>query len=307
MQTRVNYSLVGVFVVGLGGLLVLVAVWLGGDLEQSDYLPYRVHVVGESVGGLSERATVTYRGVEVGFVERVALSEDLERVELTLRISPNHPLREGTTATLRTRGLTGTTSVELSGGTGKVLPHDEERPPLLEYQHSRLAQLDQALGEVLDRVDVIAERVVVISTRIEDMLDDENRDSVNRLLASVSESAERVERLLDDENIDNLSATLANLEALTARLERLTGNATGEIESLGRQGRDILRQIQQLLSSLSADASETLDRTERETRQSLSQLDQLVEQLEELAREFEQDPRQLLFGPEQHPPGPGER
>lgn len=306
MQTRVNYSLVGAFVIGLGGLLVLVAVWLGSERVRGDYLPYRVHV-DESVGGLSDNATVTYRGVEVGFVESMTLSEGLDRVELMLRITPNHPLREGTTATLRTRGLTGSTSVELSGGTGEVLPHDEESPPLLDYQHSRLAQLDQALGDVLDRVDVIAERMVVISTQIEDLLDDENRDSVRRLLTSVSVSAERVERLLDEENLDNLSATLANLEALTARLERLTGSATGEIESLGRQGQETLRQIQQLLSSLGSDASETLDRTGREARQALSRLDQLVEQLDELAQEIEQNPRQLLFGPEQQPPGPGER
>ena len=93
MQTKVNPALVGAFVLGLTALLVAMVVWLAGARDPQDHLPYRVEV-GESVAGLSERATVTYRGVEVGFVESIDLSGDLERVVVTLRVASDYRLRE---------------------------------------------------------------------------------------------------------------------------------------------------------------------------------------------------------------------
>ncbi|MFY0991878.1 MlaD family protein [Halomonas sp. C05BenzN] len=306
MQTRVNPALVGAFVLGLVALLVVMVVWLAGERDQQDYLAYRV-MVEESVAGLSERATVTYRGVEVGFVERIDLSEDLERVVVTLRVAPDYRLRQGTSATLRSQVLTGRTSVELSGGEGDVLDHGAPQPPMIAYQPSRLFQLDQALGEVLDRVDVMAERIVRISERIDDLLSDENRDSTSRLLTSVSRSAERIERLLDDDNIESFQATLHNLEVLTARLERFSGGALEDLDGLGDDTRDLLASLRATLDELSRGAGENLAMTGEQVRRTLGRFDALVEQLGDLTRELEQNPGQLLFGPDRHPPGPGER
>lgn len=306
MQTRVSHTLVGAFVLGLGALLVAMVVWLAGDRDQQNFLPYRV-VVAESVAGLSERANVSYRGVEVGFVESIRLSSDLERIELLLRVSPDYPLREGTVATLRSQVITGRTSVELSGGDGPVIRHDGGTPPRISYRPSRLFQLDQALGEVLDRVDSMAENTASIGARINDLLGDENRESVTRLLASASQSAERLERLLDDENLDNFEATLANLETLTARLERFSGGALADLDGLGEEARTLLVSLRETLGEFGQGAGATLGMTGEQVRRSLGRFDELVEQLGELTRELEENPRQLLFGPGRHPPGPGER
>lgn len=306
MQTKVNPALVGAFLLGLTGLLVAMLVWLAGERDQQDYLPYRVEVE-ESVAGLSERANVSYRGVEVGYVERIDLSPDLERVELRLRVAPDYRLREGTSATLRSQVLTGRTSVELSGGDGPLLDHDGDRPPTIAYQPSRLFQLDQALGEVLDRVDMMAGRMASISARIDDLLGDENRESVSRLLASVGQSAERIERLLDDDNLESFQATLHNLEVLTARLERFSGGPLEDLDGLGDDTRELLAGLREALGEFSEGAGESLAMTGDQVRRSLDRFDELVEQLGDLTRELEQNPRQLLFGPDRQPPGPGER
>ncbi|GAA0564000.1 MlaD family protein [Halomonas salifodinae] len=305
MQTRINPALVGGFVLGLSLLLVGMVVWLAGDRDQSDYLRYRVEV-SESVAGLNERATVTYRGVEVGFVEAIRLSPDLERIELLLRIAPDYPLREGTTATLRSQLLTGRSSVELSGGEGPVLPQGAP-PPAIAYQPSRLFQLDQVLGEALDRVDLMAERLGGIGASIEALLGEENRDSVARLLESVAGSAERLEALLDDEAMASFQTTLDNLAVISTRLERFSGGALADLDGLGDEARGVLAELGITLEQLTRGASESFSLTGEQARQTLRRFDRLVEELATLTRELEANPRQLLFGPERHPPGPGER
>lgn len=305
MQTRINPALVGGFVLGLSLLLMALVVWLAGDRDQSDYLRYRV-VVSESVAGLNERATVTYRGVEVGFVEAIRLSPDLERIELVLRVAPDYPLREGTTATLRSQILTGRSSVELSGGEGAVLAQGEPAPRIA-YQPSRLFQLDQALGDALDRVDVMAERLGSIGASIEALLGEENRDSVSRLLESVAGSAERIEALLDDESLASLQTTLDNLAVISTRLERFSGGALNDLDGLGQEARGVLSELGATLEQLTQGASETFSLTGEQARQTLRRFDRLVEELAALTRELEANPRQLLFGPERQPPGPGER
>ena len=122
MQSKVNYALVGLFAIVLGAFLVGVGFWLtlGGDKTVYDrYLVY----FRESVAGLNPKATVGYRGVQVGRVESIRLDpETPDRVEVVLGIERGTPIRRDTIATLSTRGLTGVATIELSGG--------GESPPL---------------------------------------------------------------------------------------------------------------------------------------------------------------------------------
>ena len=65
MEPKVNYVVVGIFVVLLGFLLVAVVLWLGKGLDREVYDRYYAYME-ESVAGLSVDAAVKYRGVEVG-------------------------------------------------------------------------------------------------------------------------------------------------------------------------------------------------------------------------------------------------
>ena len=86
MDPRVNYTLVGLFVMGLGGALAVAIIWLSRGTEDKVYQTYVAYVY-ESVAGLNPRAPVKYRGVEVGQVRRISLDKNNpERVRLVLDI-----------------------------------------------------------------------------------------------------------------------------------------------------------------------------------------------------------------------------
>jgi phospholipid/cholesterol/gamma-HCH transport system substrate-binding protein len=87
METKVNYPLVGAFVLVLGVALVAGVLWLaaGGAFQKSHEL-YRA-IVNESVAGLNLNAAVKYNGVDVGKVGKIQLdSSNPEQVHLLFAI-----------------------------------------------------------------------------------------------------------------------------------------------------------------------------------------------------------------------------
>ena len=116
MESRVNFTLVGLFVVLLGASIVAALAWLSslGDTEVFD--TYRVYMT-ESVAGLNLNASVRYKGVNVGKVTYVDLDRDNpERIELLLQVESETPIRKGTMAKLVSQGITGLVNIELERG-----------------------------------------------------------------------------------------------------------------------------------------------------------------------------------------------
>ena len=106
MESKVNYTLVGLFVIILGMALLGATLWLTIGIQPRVYDEYKVYIR-ESVSGLNPRASVKYRGVEVGQVVSIRLDPDNpELEELLLQIELNTPVREETKAVLTVQGLT---------------------------------------------------------------------------------------------------------------------------------------------------------------------------------------------------------
>jgi ABC-type transport system involved in resistance to organic solvents, periplasmic component len=117
MEAKVNFTLVGLFVLVLAVGLIGGVLWFGSDKQfGKQYETYLVYE-DESVSGLNLNAPVKYRGVDVGSVGKIELdADDSERVRLSLNIELGTPVKEDTVAVLRTQGLTGIAYVDLMGG-----------------------------------------------------------------------------------------------------------------------------------------------------------------------------------------------
>ena len=103
MESKVNYAVVGIFVVVLGTAFVATVLWLasGGGFQKS--YDYYLALVDESVSGLNVNAPVKYRGVDVGKVRAIELDpEKPEQVRLTFAIEEGTPIKEDTEAVLKT-------------------------------------------------------------------------------------------------------------------------------------------------------------------------------------------------------------
>ncbi len=86
MESNVNYTLVGAFVLVLTIALIIFITWLSTGFSTKHYKNYLV-IMHESVSGLGNNSSVKYNGVNVGTVKKIYLSKDFTN----RRTYPNNP------------------------------------------------------------------------------------------------------------------------------------------------------------------------------------------------------------------------
>src|SRR5690606_22120300 len=119
MDTKVNYTVVGIFVILLCLMLVIFFLWLTSLQHREVYDTYIVYMH-EEVSGLGTQGPVRYNGVKVGYVDSIRLNpQDPQQVVLKLKIRRGTPITTSTIATLVSEGITGIDYVGLKALTSQ--------------------------------------------------------------------------------------------------------------------------------------------------------------------------------------------
>jgi phospholipid/cholesterol/gamma-HCH transport system substrate-binding protein len=160
MESKVNYTLVGAFVLVLTVALIILITWLSADFTIKNYKTYLV-IMHESVSGITTNSAVKYNGVDVGSVKKISFNAHNPReVRLLLRVVETTPITAGTTATLNSQGLTGVTYIALQGSANhqeplKILP--DEKYPIIPSVPSLFVRLDTALHDLSTNMNHITQ------------------------------------------------------------------------------------------------------------------------------------------------------
>jgi len=304
MEEKVNFTLVGLFVLVLGAALVGGVLWLGsGKSLRASYDLYQVYT-DDSVAGLNINAPVSYRGVEVGHVRRIALAPDnVEQVQLTLAIEHGTPVKTDTLAVLQTQGLTGLAFVDLAGGSRDA--------PALRAQAGQAYPVIQSGPSLMKRLDLAVTSLLANLNRSSEnfnaLMDDDNRKAIKNTLANIAvlsrTLAARSATL--DASLDNAAITLENTARLSAELPQLAQRI--------QRSADAFDQMTNQLARAAEGAHGTLEDTRQFTGTTLPEVQQLVAEMRELTGslrrlggELEHNPGALLYGKPAPPRGPGE-
>jgi phospholipid/cholesterol/gamma-HCH transport system substrate-binding protein len=117
METRANYFIVGVFVLGVLGLLLGFIYWTKNDASGSSGRNYAVIFDG-SVQGLAESSPVLFNGIRFGAVRTIELMpEDTRKVRVLITIRDETPVRANSHARISHQGLAGLVAMEITPGT----------------------------------------------------------------------------------------------------------------------------------------------------------------------------------------------
>ena len=158
MESKVNYTSVGAFVLILTIALFIFITWLSAGLSTKHYKNFLV-IMHESVAGLGINSSIKYNGVNVGTVKKIFLNkQNPEQVRLVLQIEEHTPITEGTTATLNSQGLTGITYLALQGSDSNLnpIPHlPGEKYPIIKSTPSFFFRLDTALRDLNNNMNQI--------------------------------------------------------------------------------------------------------------------------------------------------------
>ncbi len=309
MEDKVNYALVGVFVLALGAALIAGVLWLAagiGGKRQHD--PYQA-IFNESVAGLSLNAPVKYLGVDVGTVRDIALDPGHpQQVRLRLDIERGTPIKEDTLAVLKSQGLTGIAYVELDGGSPGSPPlaaKDESSIPTIATKPSFTPRLEA------DVVTVLAS-LGRTSAAIAEALNPENRDALRRTLADTAALMHTLaaQQAAISAGVASTSRAARNVaqasEKLGPAIERIAQSAAAVermADQLARTGADASVAVNAATSGVRRIDAETLPELDR----LLAELNVLAGSLRRLSEQTERNPSGLLLGAPTLPPGPGEK
>ncbi|WP_295052660.1 MlaD family protein [Sulfuricurvum sp.] len=322
MESRVNYTAIGVFILLFSVALVAFAFWLGKyNQDERQYRRYKVYMT-ESVSGLAPEAAVKFQGVDVGKVESIQINpHNSEEVELTLKIKKETPIKTDSNAILKFYGITGLAFIEIAGGSrhAPLLSNGKDTVLTIPSSPSLIRRLDESLGNVASKL---------------------------------STTLDRANQLLSEKNIDNVAQTLEHLRSLTAQIDGyqlqiktllaqsiiLENNASKSLAAVGDAAKSVKTtsgNFNTLVQTKMTTTLESLDATSKESHKliqkleasldqgdydmraiaapSSSELTTLLEQTRTLTNEMEitirslrESPSDLLFKKSTPKPGPGE-
>jgi len=273
MDTKVNYAIVGTFVISLVAAIVLSIIWLSSGLSTQEYSIYQVNMQ-EAVTGLSIDATVEYNGVNVGTVKSIMLhKKDPQFVELLLNIHDDTPITCGTVATLATRGLTGITYIALKDKGEDLRPLRKlkgQKYPVIKTGPSLLLQLNTGL---------------------------------QKLTESIGQVSNTFKNLFDQQNLLSIKETLINIREITANLAANNQKLSAILENTSIASQRFPQLLQSSERTLQAFEMQTLP----ETNRIIANLDIITDNLTGLSVELRDNPSMLIRGKQPRALGPGEK
>lgn len=274
MDTKVNYTIVGAFVISLMACIVFVIIWLSSGFSSGGPCSlYEIYMT-ESVSGLNIDANVEFNGVNVGVVKKIEIDPtDLRLVVVLLSIKSSTPITQGTRATLRMKGLTGIAYVALEDDGIDLKPliiKPGHHYPAIATSPSFFWRLDTALTK-------INENFSKVTHSLESLLDEENLQSLKEILIDIK----HVTRTLAA-NTTQISDLLHNAAAASDQLVPVLQSTQTFINTMNRQ----------LLPAAS---------------KALLNLDLITNDLSAVSHEIKDNPAVIIRGKTAQPLGPGEK
>jgi phospholipid/cholesterol/gamma-HCH transport system substrate-binding protein len=280
METKANYVAVGAFVVACIIGLVVTVLWLAGAQYSQEYSYYQTFFKGP-VTGLGKGTITRYNGIEVGRVTDLAFDpNDPQSVIVTLQVQPNLNIREDSVASIESQGLTGASYVEISGGARNsplLVAKAGQRYPVIRAKQSSLQQLEQSAPEVVAKLNVA-------SSRLNDLLNDNNRRAVTHILESLDQTTSTIAKRSGDIDaaLRNANQATANLRDASTDLKPTIADADVMVKKYGKVADD-------------ADAFINGDGL-AQLSDLIGEMRRLVASLTKFSDQLNRDPSKLLFG-----------
>jgi phospholipid/cholesterol/gamma-HCH transport system substrate-binding protein len=314
METRAHYVAVGAFVLAMVFLAFVAVLWLAGTQFSSSFAHYDIYFEGP-VSGLSQGGRVEYNGIPVGTVSDIEIMQDPEilteeggkPIRVTIEIKSSVQIHKDAAATIQTNILSGVSYILIQPGKSNDLLEAQhgQRYPVIRSRRATLASLAARGPQLLDKLDVILDKV-------DDLLNDQNRQAVSATLDNIRNISKNVSDH-SDEIATNAAEALKSAAALFTALNSsysgpdglkdklalvLDKASTGLADfdklakGLSETNHDFNGAVQDLRPGLKNFGQHTLggvDSLVSEARQFIAGLGRLTSQIE-------RDPTRLLFG-----------
>ncbi|MFI3136688.1 MAG: MlaD family protein [Methylococcaceae bacterium] len=309
---RNNHALMtGLFLLLLVATTVAIVYWIGHFERKRNHY---VIATRESVSGLNPESTVFFRGIAVGKVIKVEFDpNDSGIILVPIEVDKTIVLTKGVYATLRLKGVTGLTQIQLeeAGTFPEVLPPGNN--PLL-----RIPLLPSLTDKLLNSSEDLLKKADHLMQRLSAFLSDENEKNIDGILSNLKTLSDKLTTLQKgvDKALADVPVLSAEAKKSLTHINTLSTEASNTLTHINGLTQD-LQHLTQDVQALSSKASSMVDagKTSGEvlTQTTLPKINKLLidlqattQQVKRVATELDNNPQALLLGPDEDDVGPGE-
>ncbi len=294
MESKVNYAVVGLFVIVFGILGAVIIVWLvGSGRMESNYKNYIVYT-NENISGLHVDSTVRYKGLDIGRVSRVEIDKKHPNfIKIFIEVNKNMPINKNTVASISSSGLTGISYIDL---------YYSKKPPKLPFT-------------LKERYPIIP----TVPTRFQQIL-----SNLPGVLNSVNKAFNKINAIFDPHTVKSIQDTAKNLSILTKSLKRtnleaqkLIRDADTLVVSLRSNSKNVdkiavlvkktLFDIDNLTMNLNQTNQYAKDTVIKESFETLKEAKRTLLEFKQLIMEIKRNPSLIIRGREGFNPIGGEK
>jgi len=307
MNTKFNYTIVGLFIVILSIVLLTIFIWLSAFWQRKSYITYATYL-NEAVSGLSVQNAVKFNGVLIGYVSDISLNpNDPQQVLILMKIEKDTPITTSTVATLNTIGVTGVDYIELSATHKTGVPLSKEagqKYPVIQSKASVLEQLSTTLHGV-----TVSMRE--LSQSVQKILNTQNQQALEKSLKSISiftqtlaNNSQEIDETLKNTQIlvQNLTKASQNFPQLTFDFQKTLKNADVAAKQLSQASQRISHTMQDSQLMVQNISQQILP----SAFESLNSIEALASNLQQFSIELKQNPSVIVRGRTPALAGPGE-
>lgn len=214
MEPKAHHLIIGLFTLIAVVAALTFALWLAKSSADREWAYYEI-VYDHAVGGLAKGNPVLYSGVEIGDVLELRLDQDDPgQVRVLIRVEQSVPVRKDTRAGIVLANITGSMSVQFSGGSkdSPVLTGTRENPALIMAEPS-------AFNSLLNNGEALLSKAEQLLTNANTLLSDENTKNLTAILRNTRSASDSL---------------LGSREQLVALLERMDDAARRAAEAASK-------------------------------------------------------------------------
>lgn len=318
-DVRINYVIVGGFVLSLLAALLVVVALLTGRTGSTD--TYITHL--DNVNGVKYGTKVTYEGFVVGQVEDIVplRSDGKTSFRVILSVKESWPIPEGSVARVASSGILSAMTVDIKGG------HSEKMlPPGAQIPGGPAANIFATMNDMAGQIAVLNQQGLLpllanINQRVDSLgslLEKQAPDLLANLLAISSDLAAKTPRITAD--VQKMTGTLSTQVVNDANAQKIS-QSLDNVAELTAGLKDSRQKVDQVLTALDKAVEKNGPSVEaslkdlRYTLQAVARnIDSITYNLEsssrnanEFTRQIRENPGVLIGGTKSREDAPGRR
>jgi phospholipid/cholesterol/gamma-HCH transport system substrate-binding protein len=249
MDSKKEQAIVGIFVLVVAALLIVTVFLKSGTLDKED-TPY--HTFFKNAGGLEPGAEVRYlNGPPIGRIGKVHFDpQDPTRMKVDFTAKPDIPVKTDSIVAITSTSPLGENFLEILAGSPQAsrAPRDAflkaKEPTSFSDIADRISELTPAANELIRNLNDRVVEVKVTLARVNDLLNDQNRQNVSASLGEIRGMLHE-DRPLVRSTLTNVNDAAAKLRPLIDNFQRTVTKVDGtldKVDGMISENRQDLRQ-----------------------------------------------------------------